>query len=178
MARAALSIRDWTYTDAPAHGTLPGMAGYHLAQYNIAWIRAPLDDPIMADFTDNIDRINRLAELGPGFVWRHQTEEGNSTAVRVRDDDRIIINFSTWESVDALFQFAFYSGHADYYRRRNEWFTHEDSPFAVLWWVPAGHEPTVEEAEERLARLRQYGPSPDAFTFKHRFPAPEGVPTP
>lgn len=148
------------------------MAGYHLAQYNIAWIVAPLEDPVMADFTDNIDAINRLADEAPGFVWRHQTEDGNSTSIRVRDDDRIIINFSTWESAEALFQFAFYSGHADYYRRRNEWFTHEDHPYAVLWWVPEGHEPTVEEAEERLASLKEHGPTPEAFTFKARFEAP------
>jgi hypothetical protein len=152
------------------------MAGYHLAQYNIAWIVAPLDDPVMADFTDNIDAINLLAEEAPGFVWRHQAEDGNSTSVRVRDDDRIIINFSTWESAEALFQFAFYSGHADYYRRRSEWFTHDDAPFAVLWWVPAGHEPTVEEAEEQLAQLKEHGPTPEAFTFKARFPAPALTP--
>lgn len=144
----------------------------HLAQYNIAWIRAPLDHPSMADFTDNIDAVNRLAEQAAGFVWRHQTGDGNSTSVRVRGDDRIIINFSTWESAEALFQFAFYSRHADYYRRRNEWFSHEDQPYAVLWWVPDGHEPTVDEAEERLAYLKANGPSPEAFTFKRRFPAP------
>ncbi len=148
------------------------MPAFHLAQYNIAWIRADLDSPEMADFTNNIDAINRLAEQAPGFVWRHQTEEGNSTAIRVRDDDRIIINFSVWESVEALFRFAFYSGHADYYRRRNEWFTHEDSPYAVLWWVPAGHQPTVEEAEARLAELKSGGPSRRAFTFKKRFSPP------
>jgi hypothetical protein len=148
--------------------------GWQLAQYNIAWIVAPLDDPVMADFTDNIDAINRLAEQAPGFVWRHQTAEGNSTSIRVRDDERIIINFSTWESVDALFRFAFYSGHAEYYRRRNEWFTHEDSPYAVLWWVPEGHEPAVQEAEERLALLKAHGPSPEAFTFKSRFQPPAG----
>ena len=144
-----------------------------LAQYNIAWIVAPLDDPVMADFTDNIDAINALAETAPGFVWRHQEADGNSTSIRVRDDDRIIINFSVWESAEALFQFAFYSGHADYYRRRAEWFTHEDVPFAVLWWVPRGHEPTVAEAEGRLSLLKERGPSAQAFTFKQRFPAPE-----
>ncbi|MEX1104462.1 MAG: DUF3291 domain-containing protein [Dehalococcoidia bacterium] len=148
------------------------MARYHLAQYNIAWIVAPLDDPVMADFTDNIDAINRLAEEAPGFVWRHQTDDGNSTSIRVRDDDRIIINFSTWESAEALFQFAFYTSHADYYRCRTEWFTHEDTPYAVLWWVPAGHQPTVEEAETKLAYLKAHGPSAEAFTFKQRFSAP------
>jgi hypothetical protein len=145
---------------------------YQLAQYNIAWIKAPLDSPQMADFTDNIEAINRLAEGAPGFVWRHQTDEGNSTAIRVRDDERIIINFSVWEDVESLFQYAFYSGHTDYYRRRNEWFTHEEEPYAVLWWVSAGHLPTVEEAEAKLMELKAGGPAPGAFTFKRRFPPP------
>ncbi|MGE3073271.1 MAG: DUF3291 domain-containing protein [Dehalococcoidia bacterium] len=148
------------------------MAEYQVAQYNIAWIRAPLDSPEMADFTDNIAEINALAEQAPGFVWRHQTEEGDSTSIRIRDDDRIIINFSVWADVESLFQFAYYSNHAAYYRRRLEWFTHEDDPFAVLWWVPASHEPTVEEAEQKLADLKVSGPTPEAFTFKKRFPAP------
>lgn len=150
------------------------MTGYHLAQYNIAWIKAPLDSERMADFTGNISAINQLAEEAPGFIWRHQTEEGDSTAIRVRDDDRIIINFSVWMDAESLFQFAFYSGHADYYRRRNEWFDHEDNPYAVLWWVPGGHEPTVDEAEAKLAELKANGPGPGAFTFKQRFPAPGG----
>ena len=92
--------------------------------------------------------------------------------VRVRDDDRIIINFSVWQDAESLFQYAFYSGHTDYYRRRNEWFTHEEEPYAVLWWVPAGHEPTVDEAEAKLAELKANGPAAGALTFKRRFPAP------
>ena len=151
---------------------------HQLAQYNIAWIKAPLDSPQMADFTDNIAEINKLAEGAPGFVWRHQTDDGDSTAIRVRDDDRIIINFSVWQDAESLFQYAFYSHHADYYRRRNEWFTHEDQPYAVLWWVPGGHEPSVEEAEGKLAELKANGPGPAAFTFKQRFPPPDAVDSP
>jgi hypothetical protein len=88
-------MRDWIFLCELRHFTLPGMAGYHLAQYNIAWIRAPLDDPSMADFTDNIDTINRPAEQAPGSCGGTQTGRNNSTSIRVRDDDRIIINFST-----------------------------------------------------------------------------------
>ena len=152
------------------------MSQYQLAQYNIAWIKAPLDSPMMADFTDNIPAINKLAEEAPGFVWRHQTDDGDSTAIRVRDDDRIIINFSVWQDAESLFQYAYYSGHTAFFRRRNEWFTHEEEPYAVLWWVPAGHEPTVEEAEAKLAELKANGPTPAAFTFKSRFPAPSDAP--
>jgi hypothetical protein len=143
---------------------------YHLAQYNIARLTAPLDDPRIADFMDALEPLNRLADSSPGFVWRHQTEEGNSTSIRVRGDPMILINFSVWESVEALFDYAFRSDHVTIYRRRREFFDPMDQPFAVLWWVPAGHIPSVGEAEERLDYLRAKGPSPRAFTFKSRFP--------
>jgi hypothetical protein len=149
-----------------------GAGSFVLAQYNIVWMLAPLDDPRMADFVASIERLNELAERSPGFVWRHHDENGNSTGTRVRGDDRILINFSLWESVESLFAYAFRSSHVEAYRRRRDWFSHEDEPYAVLWWVPAGHIPTVEEAEERLARLKRDGPGPEAFTFKHRFPPP------
>ena len=146
---------------------------WHLAQYNIAWLVAPLDDPRLADFHRYLDPINKLAEDTPGFVWRHQTEEGNSTATRVRDDTRILINFSVWEDADSLFAYAFRTEHAEVYRRRREWFEHLQEPWAVLWWVPAGHEPTVEEGEDRLRHLTEHGPTAEAFTFKQRFAAPQ-----
>jgi hypothetical protein len=146
---------------------------WHVAQYNIAWLVAPLDDPRLADFHANLDRINELGDRSPGFVWRHRTPEGNSTSVRVRDDPRILINFTVWETVEDLFEYAFRSAHVEVYRRRKEWFEHLDEPYAVLWWIPAGHEPTVEEGEERLRHLADHGPMPDAFTFKQRFPPPD-----
>lgn len=146
---------------------------YHLAQYNIAKLRAPLDSPPLADFMAALDPLNRLADESPGFVWRHQTEEGNSTAVRVRGDPDILINFSVWESVEALFEYAYHSAHVEIFRRRREFFHDHNGPYAVLWWIPAGHEPTVEEAEERLDYLIANGPTPRAFTFKKRFPPPD-----
>jgi hypothetical protein len=76
--------------------------------------------------------------------------------------------------VEDLFEYAFHTAHVEVYRRRNEWFEHVEEPWAVLWWVPAGHEPTVEEGEERLRHLAEHGPTAHAFTFKQRFPAPEG----
>ena len=151
------------------------MPDFHLAQYNVAWLIAPLDDPRLADFNANLDRVNRLADEAPGFVWRHQAADGNSTSVRIRDDDSLIINFSVWDSAEALFEYAFHSGHVEMFRRRTEWFTHEEQPYAVLWWIPARHLPSVEEAEGRLAQLGADGPTAEAFTFKARFPAPVTV---
>jgi hypothetical protein len=146
------------------------MSLFHLAQFNIAWAVAPLDDPRMADHKAGLERTMHLAEKSSGFVWRHP----DPLSIRIRDDDRIIVNLSVWESAEALFEFTFHSDHTHYYRRRNEWFTHEDQPFAVLWWMRAGHEPTVEEAEQRLAALKRDDPTADAFTFKQRFAAPAG----
>jgi hypothetical protein len=133
---------------------------YHVAQYNIARLIAPLDNPRIADFVAALEPINRLGDASPGFVWRHQTADGNSTSVRVRGDPLILINFSVWESIKAMFEYTYRSAHADIFRRRREFFEASELPQLVLWWVPAGHEPSVEEAEARLDYLRQHGPSP------------------
>ena len=147
-------------------------ARWHIAQYNLAKLRAPLDDPLLADFVEAIDRINHLGDASPGFVWRHQTEDGNSTSVRPRDDTSIIINFTVWESIESLFEFTYHSDHVEVYRKRRKWFEHVEWAYLALWWIPAGHIPTVEEGEERLRHLDAHGPTPHAFTFKKRFPAP------
>ena len=145
---------------------------HHLAQYNIARLLAPLDDPLLADFVASLDRINTLGDRSPGFVWRHQDADGTSTGTRVRDDDAIIINFTVWESVEAVFEYAYRSAHVEVFRRRREWFEEMREASMVLWWLPAGHIPTVEEADARLDYLRAHGPTAHAFTFKQRFSAP------
>ena len=76
---------------------------------------------------------------------------------------------SVWESIDALEAFVFSGRHLDVLRRRREWFERMAEAYAVLWWVPAGDEPTVADAEARLDSLRDNGPTPYAFTFKSQF---------
>ena len=149
------------------------MTGFHLAQFNVARALKSLDDPLLADFMANLDRINALAERTPGFVWRLQSDSGNATDITVDGDPRVIVNLTVWESAEALFDYVYKSGHAKIMARRREWFERWDGPHMVLWWVPAGHRPSVREGLGRLARLATYGPGPGAFTFKQRFPAPE-----
>ena len=145
---------------------------HHIAQLNIARFKAPIDDPSMAGFVEQLDPINELADGWPGFVWRLQTDEGNATAIRAFDDDLLLVNMSVWESVDALGEFVYRSGHVEVMRRRREWAERMAEAYMCLWWIPAGEIPTVEEAKERLYHLRRHGPTPHAFTFKRRF-APE-----
>lgn len=148
------------------------MSDWHIAQYNIARLLRPLDDPATADFVRDLDRINGLGDATPGFVWRHKNADGNSTDVRVRNDPMMIINFTVWDSIDALWRFTYHSAHVEVFRRRREWFAHLDDPYLVLWWVPAGYVPSVAEAEERLDDLIANGASPRAFSFKQRFDPP------
>jgi hypothetical protein len=84
----------------------------HLAQVNIGRARAEMTDPIMAGFAANLPPINALADRSPGFVWRLQTEDGDATAVRPYDDDRIMINLSVWTDFASLQTFVFRSDHA------------------------------------------------------------------
>lgn len=152
------------------------MSRYHLAQLNVGIIKAPLESPVMADFVNNLDRINALAEASPGFVWRLQTEEGNATALRPTEDENFLVNMSVWEDADSLSRFVFKSAHVEIMRRRREWFDRMVDAYLVLWWVPKGHVPTVDEALARLARVREHGPTPEAFTFRTAFPPPDAAP--
>ena len=148
---------------------------FHLAQANIARMRAPLDSPIMEGFRSQLDRINAIADSSPGFVWRLQTDEGNATAIRAYEDDRILFNMSVWESLEALRDYVYRSDHAGPLRSRREWFELLDGPILVLWWIPAGAIPTVPEARERLDHLRRHGPTAEAFTFRDQFAAPRSA---
>lgn len=156
---------------------MPSTERHHLAQLNVGRLRGPVDSEIVAPFMNALDEINALADGWPGFVWRFQTEDGNATAERPFDDESILVNLSTWESIDALGDYVYRSDHTSFLRRRREWFERMEEVTAVLWWVPAGHRPEVSEAIERLELLRRDGPGPQAFTFRHRF-APDGMPVP
>ena len=150
------------------------MAGFNLAQLNIARMKEPLESPIMADFVANLDRINALAEDSPGFIWRFKTDDGNATSLRPLGED-VLVNMSVWMDVASLSAYVYRSGHVEIMRRRKEWFERMVEAYVVLWWVPRGHIPSIEEALERLTELRERGPSMKAFTFRSPFPSPGDV---
>jgi uncharacterized protein DUF3291 len=157
---------------------LPGwpdgpVAGYHLAQLNVGLVRAPTDSPELADFMAGIEPVNAMADATPGLVWRLQDGDGpGATALRPRGPD-FMVNMSVWENLEALRDFVYRNGpHLDFMRRRREWFHRMAEEHLVLWWVPAGHIPDLDEALSRLDRLRNDGPSPVAFTFQVPYDAP------
>jgi len=138
----------------------------HLAQLNIGRIRYETDDPRMADFMNNLERVNAIAERSPGFVWRYKDDSGNATSTRPFADPRMLVNMSVWESVEALEKFAWQTVHTRFYARKHEWFEKLDGAYFVLWHVPVGHRPSVQEAIERLEHLKAHGPSEHAFGWQ------------
>lgn len=146
---------------------------YHLAQLNIAKMLAPIDSPVMAEFVENLDRINALAENSEGFIWRLKDDTNNATSVKIYDDDFLIVNMSVWRSVETLFQFAYRSQHLEVFKKRQNWFEKMPMMHMALWYIPEGHLPTVSEATARLDHLRLHGETPFAFSFKKRFTAAE-----
>jgi hypothetical protein len=151
------------------------MSVYELAQLNIGIIKGPMDSPVMAEFAGNLERINALAERSPGFVWRLQTEAGDATAIRPFENPSMLVNMSVWRDLESLSAYVYRSGHVELMRRRREWFDRMTEAFLVLWWVPIGHRPTVEEAIGRLELLRSRGASAEAFTFRQAFPPPDAA---
>jgi hypothetical protein len=141
----------------------------HIAQLNVAKMKYEFDDPRMQEFIDRLDDINALADHAPGFVWRLQTDEGDATAIDFFGVDTLV-NMSVWQDMGSLHSYVYRSAHNEVMARRKLWFDRMESAYSVLWWVPAGHNPGIEEAASRLDLLRRQGPSESAFTFKQAFP--------
>lgn len=145
---------------------------YHLAQINLGKLKAPMGDPLIQEFVDNLDRINTLGDQSPGWVWRLQSDSGHAMNIQPFEDPLIAVNMTVWQNLESLKQFTYKSEHVDFLQRRKEWFDKFEGPFFCMWWIKAGHLPTLEEAKERLAHLENHGETAFAFTFKRPFPPP------
>ena len=136
-------------------------------------MRAPLTEPLMAEFVAGLEPINQLADQSPGFVWRLQTDDGDATSLRAFGDEMILVNLSVWTDVEALKRFTYESLHVHFVKKRKAWFRQFAGAYYALWWVSAGHQPTVEEAKTRLDRLDAQGESAYAFSFRTIFSPPD-----
>ena len=144
----------------------------HIAQANVALMRGGYEDPVMTGFVERLEPLNAVADASPGFVWRLVEEDDDDTSARVFGHPRTLLNMSVWESIDALENYVYRSVHVDAVRLRSNWLEPFGETSFVLWWVPEGHIPTIEEAHGRFETLWSNGPTAAAFTFRHRF-APE-----
>ncbi len=151
--------------------------GFELAQVNIGTPVAPLDSEQLAGFVAALEPINALADNAPGFIWRLTDDDGSdATGLRIFGRDDMLLNMSVWRDVESLGDFVFRSMHVEIMRQRRSFFVPMTEVYTALWWVPRGVRPTVSDAEERLLRLREHGPTPLAFTFRTNFPPPDALP--
>ena len=135
----------------------------HVAQYNIGRLRYDLDDPRVADFVNGLDTVNRVAERSEGFVWKYETDVGGAVDELVENDPRVVINMSVWEDVATLRHFVWNTLHKHFMARTRDWFEQMDKAHFVMWWVPVGHVPSLEEAQARLDDYRTHGAGPNVF---------------
>lgn len=151
---------------------------FELAQVNVGRLAAPIDSVQLAPFVEALDHVNAEAESALGFRWRLQSENGNATDVvafewdRTEADSGVIVNLSVWADADSLRAFVFGGDHVTYLRRRREWFLPMKESYAVCWWIPSGHRPSTDEAEERVRHRRQHGSTAYAFDLKDPHPPP------
>lgn len=151
------------------------MSAHHLAEFNIARLIRPLDDPETVEFVAALEPINAIAAATPGFVWRLRDDEGQSSSYVTLpeiDDPLVIVNYSIWDDVESLQHFVNKSGHASYLRRRRDWFEPSDGPSTVCWWIPADTIPSLADAYDRLLHLRANGPSETGWLLSKPIAAP------
>jgi heme-degrading monooxygenase HmoA len=145
---------------------------FHLAEINLAHLKEPMDSELLKGFADRLDEINALAESSPGFVWRY-TVDSRDTDNQEAGDPEVIVNMSVWQDMAALHHYVYKTAHNEVFAQRKQWFFEWQARLAsnhmALWWVPAGHKPTVAEGIERAQHLQLHGPSAHAFSFKRAF---------
>jgi hypothetical protein len=142
----------------------------HLAELNVGRLLAPTTDPRVAEFMAALDRVNGMGKRMPGFVWMMEGSGApgtGNTENAIGGDPQFVSNLTVWESVETLENFVWNTVHRQFYERRAEWFEVLGRMHLVMWWVPAGHRPTLEEALARLAHLQAQGDSDHAFGWSY-----------
>ncbi len=142
------------------------MKGQHLAEINVGRLVAETGDPRVAEFMAALDRINGMGRRMPGFVWMAEGSGApgtGNTEVKLDGDPRYVSNLTVWEDAPSLARFVFETVHRQFYERRAEWFEVLGAMHFAMWWVPAGHRPTLAEARARLDLRARQGDTGAAF---------------
>jgi Domain of unknown function (DUF3291) len=148
------------------------MTTFHISQVNVAQAKADMGSEVMQGFVSRLDEINALADSANGFIWRLKEDSGSATAIRVFDDPLLLINMSVWANLESLKNYVYKSLHVELIKDRDAWFNKMGESHQALWWIPAGHFPSIEEAQKQLEYIRKHGPSAQAFKFAKPFPRP------
>ena len=143
---------------------------HHLAEFNWGILRYDWGDPRIAEFETNLDRVNAVAARTDGFIWQMPSEQMESAqldpAGPFGGNPRLASTLSVWRDPESLKHFVWNTLHQKFLRRGPEWFA--DQPLRlVMWWVPIGERPTIEDAVRRLEILKEQGDGPTAFGWSY-----------
>ena len=144
----------------------------YIAEFNWGVLKADWEDPLVAEFVDNLDRVEAIADRFPGFIWRLPPEEmehqqiGQNSPIDWADNVRVASTLSVWDSIDALKAYVYKGVHGQFFDKGGQWFNGvEGWPRLVLWNVDVNERPSVAEAVVRLKYLKENGPTDFAFDF-------------
>jgi heme-degrading monooxygenase HmoA len=135
----------------------------HFAEFNIGRLIHPPGHPAVAEFINNVDRVNTLAERSPGFVWRLKREEMQLPENQLDVDRQTVYTLSVWENASTFESFVFKTVHSQFHKKGHEWFEAHEKPQVVFWPVANSHQPTAPEAMARLKKYQENGPTDEAF---------------
>jgi hypothetical protein len=147
---------------------------FHLAQLNIATLLAPLEDPLLAEFVANLDRINALAEAAPGFIWRLKGEGNDATSLRPFGE-QVLVNMSVWASAELLFDFVYRTRHTAVMNKRRQWFAKPEGPYMVLWWDCRGQAADNRGGQRAAREAYARRAEPSCFHIQAALPAAPSV---
>lgn len=145
----------------------------YLAQFNIAWMKFPYDDPRFDPFKAWLKSLHALANADPDFVWRYEGERDNDGYIKPYPEQPLVLgNLSIWRNFRSLKEFTFTDGHLEIMRHKRDWFEPpDDRPYSVMWWMVEKdvgfYCDPLTAAKKRLEILKTFGPGPAAFTFKN-----------
>lgn len=146
---------------------------YHLAQANIARFNASLDSPIMKEFVDFLEPVNKFAEESNGFVWRLKDDAGRSASYIESPfkDEMMAVNISVWKDLDSFKAFVYGTVHSYFLKNKKKWFDIKGPSQFVMWWLPVNELPSLQMAKNKLEELELNGDTASAFSMKQLFNA-------
>ena len=141
----------------------------HIAQMNFGVLRYDWDDPRIAEFADNLARVNAIAEHSEGFIWRLDDEAMEKAQLDPNGvfggNPRVASTLSVWSNLESLRHFVWHTLHKRFFDKRRDWFAEDGNSNLVLWWVEAGHRPCMDEAMDRFRHLQRHGDTDRAFCW-------------
>lgn len=139
----------------------------YLAQFNVALLKYPLDDPRMKEFINNIDLVHRIADRVGGLIKRISDESGTALHIPVLNNPRLVPNLTVWRDAASLKHFVHKTLHKRFLDKKDDWFAEYNKPKNVMWFISENYTPTMADGEERILHLENHGPSAYAFDWKY-----------